>query len=156
MRPGFGLSKLKEMKLESLPELSEKYHKKKLTDLRLELHAPMKEGLGGFGQPVDPGRSVARVLKRGRPKMLFITERDTLYPPEEEEPPEEEGGEKKKKKKKVVAAPAEIKTYLNHKYTFPACGADKKNLDNITTTKGTTHFTLSCFSRSPERTMTQE
>lgn len=79
--------------------------------------------------------------------MLFITERDTLYPPEEEEPPAEEGEDGKKKKKPKKKEEEEIKTYLNHKYKFPECGRDKRHLDNIAANANSDYFTLSCFSR---------
>lgn len=109
---------------------------------------------------VHPGNSVTRLLSQGRPKMLFITERDTLFPPEEVPDPNEDEEEAKKRKKAAEAKKKkeeeEPKTYLHHKYQFPACGKEKRHLDNIAAQSASEHFTLSCFSRQKGPAMSQE
>lgn len=92
-----------------------------------------------------------RLLKQGRPKVLFITERDTLYPPEEVVDPNDEEAVKAKKKRDALKKKEEEengpKTYLHHKYQTPTIGKHKRHLDNIAAQSASTHFTLSCFSR---------
>ena len=59
--------------------------------------------------------------------MLFITERDRIYPSEDEEPKEEDKEDgKKKKKKKKDDSDEDIKTYPHHKYDPPTIGPAKR------------------------------
>jgi hypothetical protein len=56
----------------------------------------------------------------GRPKVLFITEHDTLYPPEDAVDPSDAEAVKEKKKRDALKKKEEDengpKTYLHHKY----------------------------------------
>jgi hypothetical protein len=76
---------------------------------------------------LKPPKAVPRVQRNFGPKVLFVTEWDTVYKEEPEPLPGEEIKKKKSKKKEE-----EVKLYPHHKYSFATCGKQsKKELQSV-------------------------
>jgi hypothetical protein len=129
-RPGYGISKLRDIDKSKLPELNTAYGAEYFKRIRKDLFgADFKKNRGmGKSDPLKGHHSVSRVQNKLCTKDLFITERDIVYKDE----PEEEVGEGGKKKKKKGGAKEEVKLYPHHKYGFAKTGKTaKRELNSV-------------------------